>query len=299
MEIEPKEIFKYEYKRCFFRKMQLWMVFCFLISGALFWFEYRESNQDVLYKDIVEPYRGLATQEKIDEIKEKTAYYQQVLAIHQETSDLYARDKISDEEFDAFIKDYRHAKKYVDSWLKLCDNALRFEAQESQTYFFYDVAWGKLFANKIGWPFLFLFITLLVPYFYLDIDSKQQEIIQSYCGYPKLRQYRLRFAAISVVLLQILWAATELTVILLVSSLPDKGMSACSLSVCSQISSSVSLLQFFVLKNLLLLLKRAVDSGVLYCLSGRIKNKMVATVLLLIYLLITDMYYLELLRWVL
>lgn len=299
MPMAPKEIFKYEYKRCFFRKMRLWMVLCFLISCVFFWFEYREGEADILYKDIVGQYRGVATQEKIEEIQEKTAHYQQVLAREAEVLDDYARDKISDGEFNVFIEDCRHAKKYMNSWLRLQENALRFENQEGETYFFYDTAWGKLFANKIGWPFLFLFITLLVPYFYLDIDSGQQEIIQSYCGYPQLRGYRLRFAAVSIVLLQMLWAALELFVVLLASSLPDRGMSACSLAVCQNIGDSVSLLQFFVLKNLMLLLKRGVDVCVLHFLSGRVKNKMAATALLLIWLLITDMYYLELLRWAL
>lgn len=256
MQMEPKEIFKYEYKRCFFKKMQLWMLFCFLIGIALFWFEYRESQEDILYKDIVGQYQGPVTQEKMEEIKEKTAHYEQVLAREAEVLDDYARNKISDEEFNVFIEDCRHAKKYRNSWLRLQENVLRFEVQDKETYFFYDTAWGKLFANKIGWPFLFLFISLLVPYFYLDLDSKQQEIIQSYCGYPQLRRYRLGFAAVSIVLLQILWAAAELAVVLFVSSLPGKEMTVCSLAVCQKTVDSVSLLQFFVLKTMILLLKR-------------------------------------------
>lgn len=299
MPMEPKAIFKYEYKRCFSWKMQLWLLLCFLIGVALFWFEYRENQEDILYKDIVEQYQGSVTREKIDEVKEKTAHYQQVLAREMEVLDDYARDKISDEEFHVFIEDCRHAKKYRNSWLRLQENVLRFEVQDKETYFFYDTAWGKLFVNKIDWPFLLLFSSLLVPYFYLDLDSGQQEIIQSYCGYPQLRRYRLRFAAVSVVLLQILWEAAELVVALFASSLPEGGMSACSLAVCQEIGDSVSLFQFLALKNITLLLKRGVDVGVLYLLSGKIKNKMVVTVLLLIYLLVTDRYYLEVLRWVL
>ena len=299
MQMNHREIFKYEYKRCFFRKMQLWMVICFCISAAFFWYEYRESAEDVLYKDIVGLYQGASSQQIIDEIKEKTAHCAQALIDHDAIADLYARNGMSDEEFELFMEDYRHAKKYMNSWKRLEENALRFEEQSSLTYFFYDTAWNKLFSNQIGVPFLLLLISLLIPYFYLDADSGFEPMGQSYCNYRQIKKYRLRFALVSLLLLQTIWMAEEFVVILLTSSLPHADMSACSLSVCSEISSSISLLFFYILRNFILLLKRILDTILIYFLADRIKGKMQTTVILLIYLLVTDWYYLELVRWLL
>ena len=299
MQMNHREIFKYEYKRCFFWKMQLWVLLCFCISAAFFWYEYRESEEDVLYKDIVGLYQGASSQQKIDEIKEKTAHYAQALIDHDAIANLYARNGMSDEEFEQFMEDYRHAKKYMNSWERLESNALRFEEQSSSTYFFYDTAWNKLFSNQIGVPFLLLLIPLLIPYFYLDADSGFESMGESYCNYRQIKKYRLRFALIFLLLLQVIWMAKEFVVILFTSSLPHADMSACSLSVCSEISGSVSLLLFYILRNIILLLKRILDTFLIYFLADRIKGKMQTTVIILIYLLATDWYYLELLRWLL
>lgn len=292
-------LFRYERKRFFSIKFFIWFGLCFLVSLVLFWTEYREKEKDLLYKEIVERYQGVESPEKIDEIKEKTLYYQQSLADYRENAELYSRDQMSDEDFELFLEDYRHAKKYISGWERLHVKAIQFENCSSTEYFFYDKAWEQLFKNKISIPFILLFITLLVPYFYLDSDANLEAIGNSYCHYQKLKKNRFGLALIFVLAFQILWIIGELLIIVCTSSLPFGGASVCSLSVCDKVSDSVSLIQFYILRNILLLLKRCVDTTLLYMLADKIRHKMQTMVILILYLLATDLFYLELLKRIL
>lgn len=296
MSVRCREMFRYEYKRLFSRKLWLWIGICFLLNLAGLICKYRENEDDFLYREIVEQYRGVSTEEKISDIYEKTAHYILVLENHAAVAEEYARGNVSDKEFQQFIADYKYAERSIDSWVKVQEKAGRFAEQGKTTYFFYDTAWEKLFENNADWIFLFLLMTLLVPYFYLDRDSDLYGIAKSYANYQRMEQYRLYGAVAVVLFFRITGILSELLVILSVSSLPDALSTVCSLEKCRNVGASVTLLQFYIVRNLLLLLKSVVDVFLLKFMSEKIRNKMQTTIILLIYLAVTNFYCIELLK---
>lgn len=297
MSVHHRELLRYEYKRFFTWKLWIWIGICFLINIAFFVCKYRESEQDWLYQEVVEQYRGISTKEKISDIYEKTNYYSEVLGNHAAVSEEYARGKISDEKFQQFISDYKYAQHSINGWLKVQENACRFEEQGEKTYFLYDVAWEKLFSRDAEWIFVFLMLSLFVPYFYLDQDSDIHTIGESYFRYRKVKRCRLYFAMAIVTILKVLWILSEWIVILSVSSLPDAGAAVCSIAVCREVRATISLVEFYWFRNLLILIKSVLDLFFLCFLSNKMKNKMQTTVILLIYLLVTNFWCIELLKW--
>lgn len=299
MSAHHKEIIKYEYKRFFSWRLWIWIGACCVLNMLLWGFKYNESEQELIFKEIVEQYRGISTKEKICDIYEKTEYFSWVLDQHLVVAEDYARGDISDEEFQHFMDDYKYARKTINGWLKLYENANRFEKQANTTYFFYDVAWEKLFRNDMGCIFIFLSITLWIPYFYLDRDSALRPIEESYFNYKKIKRYRLCYAMLLGVVLQMVWTILELGIVLSMSTIPDASATVCSISVCKEVSGTISIIQFYVLKNLAFLLKRIIDVGFVYFISEKFKSKMQTTVFTLVYLAITNLGYVEILKEIL
>lgn len=292
MKQEYKQLLRYEYKRLF--PVPTWI--CIILFTAAFfllsWKTYGETEEDRCYRDVVQEYRGIATSEKIKEIIKRAEHYQTVLDTHYQTAEDYARGKVSDEEFQAFMDDYYYAKEYISGWSKLKEHALRYQGQEQKTYFLYDTAWEKLFENKVDILFVFLMILCFIPYFYKDVDVRWKSIGESYKGYQELKKRRLFFAIFLVLVMQAVWCMGELGILLITDAIPDSHASMCSLLEGAGMRESVSLLGFYIIRTVLLLIKRIVDLLVLKFLSDHGDNKMLAAAVLLVYLLITDGGYL-------
>lgn len=299
METCYKQRLLYECKRFFKKWVWLWIAICFILNIVIGIYTYQESEQDTIYKELVNQYQGSAEQKKISEIYDRAEYYSKVLDQHAQISEKYAKNKVSDEDYAQFIADYKYAKSHMDAWLRLQENAYRYEKQESVPHFLYDVSWTKLFENKIQWVFTLLMLTLLVPYFFLDRDSNFYQIGESYYGYKKQETCRLCLALTVILLLQVLWDISELLVLLSQSSLPNSNAPACSLEILRQVSPEVSLGVFYGIRNITLLIKRICDVMILFFLTSKCKNQMVTTVMILVYLLATNFYFMEFLKWIL
>lgn len=286
----------YECKRFFTKWVWIWITICFLLNIVIEIHTYQESEQDIIYKEVVNQYVGISEQEKIIEIYDRTEYYSQVLDDHAEISEKYAKNEVSDEDYAQFIADYKYAKNHLDAWIKLQENAHRYEQQEHVSHFLYDVSWTKLFENKIQWLFTFLMIMLLMPYFFLDKDSNFDRIGESYYRYKKQERYRFCLAATLITLLQVLWNISELLVLLSQSSLPNPTAPACSLEIMEQVNPEVSLLIFYVIWNMAFLVKRLWDVVITFFVALKCKNQMVTTVIMLVYLLVTNFYFSEFLK---
>lgn len=298
MSIQCKEIRQYEYKRFFSKGLWCWIAICCVITIALLGYRYKENEQDTVYKEIVEQYHGIVTQEKINDIYEKTMYYSQVLNNHVLITEDYARGNISDEEFQQFMNDYKYAKRTIEGWKKICLKAEQFENQTCKTYFFYDVAWEKLFQNDIQIVSIFLISSVFIPYFYYDKESNMCCIAESYSNYQEIKKYRLHIAITWILILQILWMLVEAFMVCCMSSIPDATATVCSLETCKEVSESFSLMKFYILKNLTLLVKRVIDIFLLCFASEKLENKMQTTIIGLVYLVITNWYYIELVKMV-
>lgn len=296
MSAQYKLVCKYEYKRMFSRKIWCWIVICFLVNIVLWGFKYKETEQDAIYREIVNEYTGIATKEKIDEIYQKTEYYAKVLEQHVFIAEEYAKGNVSEEEFQHFMNDYKYAKKYINGWLKLQDNAARFEIQNKNTWFFYDVGWNKLFENDVQIIFVFLFITLLIPYFYQDKDSNLCLVYESYFDYAKIKKLRVYYTIMLFGVLQVIWIVAEIGTVLFMTSIPDMASSVCSLEICTGVKDAISVIHFYAFRNLLLLLKRIIDVLFVYLMAEKLKSKMMTTIIILIYLMITNLYYVEVLK---
>lgn len=291
-----KLVCKYEYKRLFSPKLWCWIAICCLVNIVLWGFKYKETEQDTIYREVVNEYTGIATKEKIKEIFEKTEYYSQVLEQHVFITEEYAKGNISEEEFQHFMDDYKYAKKYINGWLRLQENAARFEVQDKDTWFFYDVGWNRLFENDVQIIFVFLFITLLIPYFYQDKDSNLCFIYESYFDYAKIKKLRVYYAIILFAVLQVIWIVVEIVTVLFMTSIPDMASSVCSLEIYAGVKDSISVIHFYTFKAVLLFLKRVVDVLFTYLMAEKLKSKMMATIIILIYLMITNLYYVEVLK---
>lgn len=296
MSICYKEIRQYEYKRFFSKGVWCWIAICCVITTVLLGYRYKENEQDLVYKEVVEQYHGIATQEKIRDIYEKTMYYSQVLNDHVLVTENYARGNMSDEEFQQFMDDYKYAKRTIEGWEKLCLKAEQFENQTCRTYFFYDVAWEKLFQNDIQIVLIFLISSLFIPYFYYDKESNVCCIAESFFNYQEIKKYRLRMAIVWILMLQILWMLVEICMVCYMSSIPDATATVCSIATCKDVAESFSVMKFYILKNLTLFIKRVIDILLLYFVAEKIESKMQTTIIGFAYLAITNWYYMELLK---
>lgn len=293
---DRKLICKYENKRMFSRKTWCWIVICCLMNTILWTFKYKETEQDIIYREVVSQYTGIATKEKIEEIYEKTEYYLQCLEQHVYITEEYAKGDVSEEEFRHFMEDYKYAKKYINGWLRLQEKATGFEIQDEETYFFYDAGWSRLLKNDVQIVFVFLFITLLIPYFCQDKDSKLSSIYESYLDYVRIKKIRVYYAIILFGVLQVIWIIVEIITVLIMTSIPNITSPVCSLEICNGVKETISLIHFYVFKCLLSLMKCGVDVWVTHLMSEKLKSKMLTTIIILIYLLTTNLYYVEVLK---
>lgn len=299
MRVEANKTLTYEYKRLCSGKTWILIALC-LIANILFWnIIYKDSEENYLYQEVVESYEGEANSETIEEIYDKMEYYTRVLNEHAVISEKYAKDEISDAEYERMISDYKYAKVYINGWEKLWENAKRYEQQKSGAYFFYEVSWERLVDNKVQWIFTCLLVILLIPYFYLDKSTKFWTIGESYYKYEKQERIRLYFVIFVVLILQTIWIEGELLTVMFQSSLPLPKAAACSLEAFAEVKPTISLVQVYIVQNLLLLLKRCLDVALLSECAKRSKSQMVATVIALIYLLSTNYYYVEILKYIL
>lgn len=288
MKQKYKLFWYFEWKRLF--PVSAW-VCIFLLSLAFYflsWKNYKATEEELCYREVVQEYRGIVTPEKIAEIMERADYYQMVLDTHYQTAEDYARGRVSDEEFKKFMEDYYYAKEYISGWDKLKEHALRYQEQKQKTYFLYDIAWEKLFKNKLNILFIFLMILCFVPYFYKDMDVNWKSISETYIGYKKIKRKRLLLAIFLVLILQILWIAGEAGILLAVDGIPDSFASACSLLAGESMGENLSLQGLYILKIAVTLAKRVVDILFLKLFSDRVDNKMLAAAIWLVYLMVSD-----------
>lgn len=301
---------RFEYKRFFHRKIWICIVFCFLLQLIFMGIKYKESPEDVIYQEVLESYRGLATVEKIEEIIEKTTYYERTLAEYEWMVEQYARNEITDAQFFSYMEEYKYAKQTIGGWQRLNEHAHRFLAGDGTYCFFYDVSWKKLFAQDSQWLYTILLVLLLLPYYYRDRDVRCDEMAHSYCGFYQIEKYRLRYGVCVAVIIQIVFVCIELFMALAMSRLPDYMATAKSLFVGASMSGvdkvagmrifgdggilslgflsavigyggEVTLLTFLILRVVLLFLKRVVDVVFLNLCARGMKNKMQAAVVVL------------------
>ncbi len=179
---------------------------------------------------------------------------------------------------------------------RLANHAQRFSKSDSETFFLYDVSWSKLFENHIEFPFVFLVIILFVPYFYKDYDSGFYDVSASYYRYKSVLRFRLKYSILILLVLQAVWFFTEMVIVLSLSSLPDLSSSACSLQNYMEVSSATSLLLLYIEKIGLISLANVLAIFILYFLSIKIKNKIQAAIIMIIYLPAAQYVCMELLR---
>lgn len=296
MKVKTNKLLQLEYKRFFTNKLWICIAIFLLVNSTIWGYKYKEHEEDTIYNEMVEEYRGKATPEKIKQITERTEYYKQVINIYLEVTDDYARGKISDEQFENYIEDYKYAKYHIKALERLSTHAKRFSKVNSETYFFYDVSWIKLFQNHIEWPFIFLVVILFVPYFYLDYDSGIYNVNASYYRYRSVLHFRLKFSVFILMFLQTVWFLTEIGIILSLSSLPDFASSACSLQNFTEVSPAVSLLLLYIEKIALIFISDVLAIFILYFLSMKIRNKIQAAIIMIIYLPAAQYLCMELLR---
>lgn len=311
---------RFEYKRFFHRKIWICIVFCFLLQLIFMGIKYKESPEDVVYQEVLESYCGLATVEKIEEITEKTIYYEQTLAEYKWMVEQYARNEITDAQFFSYMEEYKYAKQTICGWQRLNEHAHRFLAGDGTYYFFYDVSWEKLFAQDSQWLYTILLVLLLLPYYYRDRDVRCYEMTHSYCGFYQVEKYRLCYGVCVAVIIQIVCVCIELFMALTMSRLPDYMATAKSLFVGTSISEvnrvtgmrilgddgilslgflsavieycdEVTLLTFLILRVGLLILKRVVDVVFLNLCACCMKNKMQAAVVVLGVILGTNVFF--------
>lgn len=290
MKARKKTLCGLECKRIFSIKVILWMVVCLGVNLFLWMTTYRETKQDQIYYEVLEIYRGKSNAEKCGEIFERTAYYKRILDEHALNSDAYAKNKIGEDEYQILLQDYKFGKRTISGWERLQANAERFENMTEETYFLYDVAWEKVFQKDAEWVFNLLLITLLIPFFYMDRDAEYHSILQSFCHYKRLKQYRLFLAIATVLLLQLIWMITEGLVSLSMTDFPDSGATLRSLPSFAETQTSFTLSQFLMIMIGLKLLKRVLDVYILSLLSHKIQSKIQTTVLAVCYLLASDWY---------
>lgn len=288
MKQEYKLFWYYEWKRLF--SVSTWV--CILLLSAVFfffsWKSYEETEEARCYREVVQEYRGVVTVEKIEEIVEKAEHYQMVLDTHYQTAEDYARGKVSDEEFEKFMGDYYYAKEHITGWNRLKEHALRYQEQGQKTYFLYDIVWEKFFQNKLNMLFVFLMILCFVSYFYKDVDVGWKSIGETYSNYGKVKRWRLFFAILVTIVLQIIWMAGELGVLFAVQGIPDSYASACSIMAGAGMSDTISLQELYIVKTIVTLVKRVVDIFLLKLLADRVDNKMLTAAVWLVYLAGSD-----------
>ena len=81
-----------------------------------------------------------------------------------------------------------------------------------------------------------------------------------------------------------------------VYGIPNITSPVCSLEICNGVKETISLVHFYVLKCLLGLMKCGVDVWFTYLMAEKLKSKMLTTIIILIYLLATNLYYVEVLK---
>lgn len=290
--LRDKTLF-FEYKRLFSNRIWVVIALCFAISLVFWSYRYKDLEEDLIYKEVVEQYRGNATDEKREDISYKMEYYTRIINEHFTISEKYAKDEISTAEYKEIIADYNYAKANWKGWEKLWENTNRYTQQKNSADYLYEVSWEKLLDNDLQWAFTFLMIILLIPYFYLDRETGFYAMGESFWKYKYQKKNRLCFALVIILLLQVLWIASEHAVVIFQSSIPDPNAAACSLKMLTQIKSGISLGQVYLVKNLLLLLKRCLDVVLLFFAAEKVRGKMLTTVIGLLYLLATNYYYMD------
>ena len=284
MEVKRKDLLQYENKRFFSKKLWVCIIIFFVINSIFLGYRYKETKDDIIYKEIVNEYKGESTTEKNQQIIDNAIYYNNIIESYLEVTDEYARGKINDDVFEKYISDYNYAKHHINALERLSDHAKTFLKSDSKTFYFYDVAWDKLLDKHIDWSFLFMTIILFVPYFYIDYDTKIFAINNSYYKYKKILHFRLKYAICVIILLQVVWFAMELGIVNIFSSLPDAFSSACSLQGFTSVHSIISLLSLFVIKMIIFIIADILAIVVLYFISAKLRNKILATILMIFYL---------------
>ena len=281
--------FSLEVKRIFTKKMFILIVSCFILSIVMWIIEYRESEKDFLYREVVQQYVGISNQEKINDIKNKVTYYSKILDEHTLIAEQYAKGEIREEEFQKFITDYKDAKIYLKSYQMIRENAIRFEKQKKTSYFLYDIKWKKIFENDVQWIFIFMMLSLTIPYLYMDRETKYYSMGKTYSKYSKIEWYRVLFVSCIITALQIVWLGTELCIIILRGSISNIDFTACSLEKFKELPENITLGTCLLMREIFMILKRSMDVFAVYFLSRKV-NYITTAIVMLVYLLISDAF---------
>ena len=75
MKVKTNKLLQLEYKRFFTNKLWICIAIFLLVNSIIWGYKYKEREEDIIYNEMVEEYRGKATAEKIQQIidaKDKT-----------------------------------------------------------------------------------------------------------------------------------------------------------------------------------------------------------------------------------
>ena len=109
-------LFQYECKKCFTHLAIFLIILLIPIRIAAAYFEFRESNEDKLYKEVVTDYEGGAEQAVIAEIKERYEQYTKLLSDFPNIQIQYAEGKLDKESFQEQQEEYKYISTYVSAF---------------------------------------------------------------------------------------------------------------------------------------------------------------------------------------
>lgn len=268
-------LFRLECKKCF-TGLTVGFIFIFLLARcAAAYFEFRESEEDGLYKETVAAYTGAADQAVINEIKEKYGQYTALLSEFPNTQILYAEGKIEREVFMEQLEEYKYINRYINVWEQLNDNALRYEMPEGKSFsFFYENAWEKLLSvSGIDYICVLLFILVLIPYFFLDESVEIYPVISCLAGYKNVRRYRIVIGILFASVCVLLCESIDLAAACVCSDIPEFNACAYSLSEYSGMAPGIPLSAMFAVRLVFRMFESAVMVFALAALQRCVKNK--------------------------
>lgn len=291
-----KEFIILEAKR-FFSNFTIVMVILFLllkIFASLY--QYRETEQDRYYLELVSKYEGIAEETKRQEILEKYEYYRQILAQFPEIQMDYATGKLTKREFEVAKEEHTYAETYFSAWERLNENTMRFDSSQNgdEMYYFYDITWEKLLdVGKLDILYLFLIQVVILPYFSLDRDSGLYPAARCMVNYKKVEKYRIFYGIVFAMVCVLLFTFIEVVSAWFANELPFLEYTANSLSVYGGARFSFSVMEMLLVKNLCRMIEEVVTIILLGVLTKVLNNKIIVMILIIGYMVVTNQWVLR------
>ena len=268
-------LFQYECKKCFTHLAIFLIILLIPIRIAAAYFEFRESNEDKLYKEVVTDYEGGAEQAVIAEIKERYEQYTKLLSDFPNIQIQYAEGKLDKESFQEQQEEYKYISTYLNAWTHLHDNALRYEVSSKQAHsFFYETAWEKLLsARQIDYVYVFMFLILLIPYFFLEETTGMYAIINRLSGYADVRRNKILLGSLATSVCILLYEMIDIIAAGLLSDLPAIDVFVYNLPEYSGMTAEILLAAILFLRLACKIIENIILVIVLQIFQRLIKNK--------------------------